>query len=374
MLPVKLEAGQTTELQLELALADEHAGWVSVDPHVHASPSLDGECTVEERLVTVVANDLMVHVATDHDHIADYRPAAGAMGLDAWAITVPGDEISPNVRGHHNIYPVEPVAGEPNGGAPRWWEDAVSTSELYAAWRDQIGDDAVLQVNHGRDSSGMFAAADYDPDSGEAGDPDYFGTAFDTMEILNSKGFGAAELLLEDWCSLLDQGLRPVAVGVSDSHTRLSGPGFPRTLVKLDVDSVTDEIVPELIEALKAGHAQVSAGPVFSFEASDGSTTVGMGETIEASSLTLSIELRAASWIPVDSVTLYGPGCQVQETWTVDAAKHQAPVQFTTTVEIEQEEDGYWFVLAKGDGMVTLEPAWGGLPYALTNPVFVEVP
>ncbi len=373
---VELVAGQTTELGLELALGEEHLGWVSIDPHVHASPSLDGECTVEERLVTVAANDLQVHVATDHDHVTDYGPAAEAMGLDAWLVTLPGDEISPNVRGHHNIYPVEPDPEARNGGAPRWWESTMTTSELYAAWKDQIGEDAVLQVNHGRDGSGMFAAAEYDPESGEAGEPDYFGTGFDTMEILNSRGFGEAELLLQDWCSLLDQGLRPVAVGVSDSHGRRSGPGFPRTLVRWGEDSFAEADVPLLIETLMAGKAQVSAGPVIGLTASalGGGVTdsADIGETLEADGFQVEVSVHASSWIPVETLTLYGPGCTVIETWTVDPKEVLPPHWMLRELEMPKGSEGYYFALAQGSS--SLEPAWGGVPYALTNPVYVELP
>ncbi len=370
---VELMAGQTTTASLELVRGVDHEGWVSVDPHVHASPSIDGELTIEERLVTVVSNDLQVHVATDHDHVTDYGPVAEAMGLDVWLVTVPGDETSSNVRGHHNLYPIEPDGDSPNGGAPRWWEYSMTTSELYDLWKEQAGEDSVLQVNHGRESAGMFTAAEYDPETGVAGEPDYFGTSMDTVEVLNSKGYGDAALVLADWCSLLDQGLRPVAVGVSDSHTRLPGPGFPRTLVRFDSDAVTDADVPDLIAALKAGQAQISGGPVIHFEASNDSTTAGLGDTITASNLSLSIQVSAASWIPVETVSLYGSGCAVVETWTVDLETAQAPDWFGTELEIEPASDGYYFVLAEGSA--DLGPAWSGArPYALTNPIFVELP
>jgi hypothetical protein len=370
---VEVAAGRTEAVRLVLERSVEHQGWVSMDPHVHASPSLDGGLTIEERLVTVQANDLQVHVSTDHDHVTDYRPVARAMGLEGWAITIPGDEISPTVRGHHNIYPVDPDPDGRSGGTPRWWEETMTTSELYQAWHERVGDDGVLQVNHGREGSGMFTAAEYDPETGTAGEPDYFGTAFDTMELLNSKGFGDATLLMRDWCSLMDQGHRPVAVGVSDSHTRLPGAGFPRTLVRLDVDAVTDADVPALIAALKAGRAQVSGGPVILFEAHDGDDIAGLGETLVSDRPSFSIEVLAPSWAPVERVELYGPGCQLLEQWAVDPAEVEPPRWFAAEHPLELEEAGYFFVLATGSG--DLGPAWPGAhPYAMTNPIWVELP
>ncbi len=370
---VELVAGESTPVTLSLERSVEHGGWVSLDPHVHASPSLDGELTIEERLVTVAANDVQVHVSTDHDHMTDYRPVATAMGLDDWLVTVPGDEVSPNVRGHHNIYPVDPDPSVASGGAPRWWEQAQTTSELYAAWREVVGEEGIIQVNHGRESAGMFTAAEYDPETGVPGEPDYFGTAFDTMELLNSKGFGDAAVVMLDWCSLLDQGLRPVAVGVSDSHTRLPGAGFPRTLVQLDLGQPSQDDVPDLMAALKQGRAQVSAGPMILFEAWEGDSFARLGETLVSAAPTLTIEVQAPSWAPVETVALYGPGCELVQSWAVDPEAVELPTWFSTMLQLELEQDGYYFVLATGSA--DLAPAWSGAhPYALTNPIWVEVP
>ena len=370
---IELVAGESTPVTLSLERSVDHAGWVSIDPHVHASPSLDGELTIEERLVTVAANDVQVHVSTDHDHATDYRPVATAMGLDDWLVTVPGDEASPNVRGHHNLYPVDPDASVRNGGAPLWWEETMTTSELYEAWRVHVGDEGVIQVNHGRETSGMFTAAAYDPETGTAGDPDYFGTTFDVVELLNSKGFGDAALVMEDWCSLLDQGYRHVAVGVSDSHTRLPGPGFPRTLVQLDVEQPSQDDVPALMAALKQGRAQVSGGPVVLFEASEGDSSAGLGDTLVSAAPTFTIDVHAPSWIPVETVALFGPACEIVQSWAVDPEAVELPSWFAAELQLELEADGYYFVMATGSA--DLGPAWGGAhPFAVTNPIFVSMP
>jgi hypothetical protein len=370
---VVVAAGQTTAVELVLEQAVDTTGWVSIDPHSHASPSLDGECTIEERLVTAVANGLDVHVATDHDHVSDFRPVAAAMGLEGLLVTVPGDEISPTVRGHHNIYPVEPWLGEPNNGAPRWWEETMSTSELHAVWKERVGEEGVLQINHGRESSGMFAAAEYDPTTGEAGEPDYYGDGFDVMEVLNSKGFGDTLPLMLDWCSLLDQGLSPGAVAVSDSHSRLSGPGLPRTWVRSDAVPTSDDEVLDLVAALKDGQAVLSAGPLLTVQVSDGTTTVGVGETLEAEVATLSIQVQAPSWVPVERVLLFSNGCTMVQEWAVDAETVEPPLWFEGQAELAPDGDAYWFVLVEGSQ--DLGPAWSGAhPWALSNPVYQVLP
>ncbi len=366
---VELISGQTHEQTLVLEQAFETPGWISADMHNHASPSMDGECTVEERLASAVVAEVQLQVSTDHDHVADYRPAAAAMGLDAWMVSVVGDEISPTIRGHHNAYPIEPWPDEPNGGAPRWWEVSVTTSELYEMWRDRIDEDAVLQVNHGR-GSGMFAYAEFDAVNGVADDPDFYCDAFDVMEVLNSGGYGDAEQLREDWRAHLDLGLRKTAVGVSDSHGRLPGTGHGRTYVRAGVDDVADLDEDAFVVALKAQQAVVSGGPFVTLTATDGGDVAEIGETLEASSATLQIEVLAPSWMQVDEVRLYSNGI-LSDTWIVDAPA--PPVWFDHEVEVTPDQDTYYFVEVEGSG--DMAPLWSGAhAYALTNPVYVEVP
>lgn len=363
-------AGQVTEVELDLTPAWTLDGWVAADFHAHGAPSIDGEVTVEERLLSALGNGLQVHFSTDHDHAADYRPAALALGLDPWMITVPGSEISTNLRGHFNGYPVEPDPALPNGGSPRWWEMQVSTEELLLSWRDFVGDDGVLQVNHGRDG-GLFDHAGWDPVTGTAEDPDKWSTAFDVMEILNRGDVDFAYALREDFCSLLDQGEVRTAMGVSDSHGALPGSGCARTWVRLDADPMTPDAVPDLVEAVKGGHAVVSGGPMVVLEATDGTSVAGPGDTLPAPSATLHIQVLAPSWMPVTDVRLYGSGCRVLQSWVVDPASVTAPTWFDGEVEVDSTQSPYFFV--EVEGWTDMDPVWtGGRPYAMTNPVWLE--
>jgi hypothetical protein len=369
---VALTAGETVEQTLVLVEAYETPGWISGDLHTHASPSIDGELLIEERLATAVCGDVQVHVATDHDHVADYRPAAAAMDIDRWTLTVPGDEISPTIRGHFNVYPVEPDSDEPNGGTPRWWEMQVTTSELFAAWRERIGDQAILQVNHGRDN-GMFQWGDFDPISGTAGDPDFYCDGFDTVEILNSNDFDYTDPLREDWRAHLDLGLRPTAVGVSDSHGRLPGAGNARTYVQVGVDDLADLDTDVFFEMLKEQRAIVSGGPFITLEATDGIDTAGIGETLEAAEVTLHVQVLAPSWMPVDEVRIYTSGGVVLATEIVDHGTAEPPLWFDGELVVAPGDDA-WYV-AEVVGSADMGPVWSGMrAYALTNPVYVDVP
>jgi len=369
---VEVTAGGTAEVTLTLARVVDTAGWVAIDTHSHASPSIDGECSIEERLVTAVANDLQLHVSTDHDQVADYRPVAAILGLEERLVTVPGDEISPELRGHHNLYPVTPDCSLPNCGAPRWWDEVQTTCDLYEDWHARADEDGILQVNHGR-STGMFAACGYDAEEGEPSDPDFYCADFDVMELLNSDDYSEAEELLRDFAAHLDQGLHPTAMGASDSHTRLPGAGFPRTYVEIGQDGLNAQDVPLLLDALHGQHAQVSAGPFLRVELSDGVTSVGMGETLTAASATLTLEALAPSWVPVERVQLLGPGAEVLQEWTVDPGAVEPPRWFFAEVAVAPAADSYF--LLRADGSASLAPAWPGKhPFALSNPVYLDVP
>ena len=371
---VELISGEATSQTLVLHQAYETPGWISGDLHNHASPSMDGECTVEERLASATVGEVQVHVSTDHDHMTDYRPAAAAMGLGGWMHTVPGDEISPTIRGHFNAYPVEPDPEAQNGGAPRWWEHQVTTSELFAMWRERIGEDAILQVNHGRGgSNGMFDAGEFQPSTGEPDDPDFYCSAFDTMEILNSNDFGEAEELREDWCAHLVAGLRPTGVGVSDSHGRMPGTGHGRTYVRVGVDGVDELDTDVFFAELKEQKAIVSGGPFVTVAATDGIDTAEIGETLVADAATLSLQVLAPSWMPVDEVRLYDSSCDPLETWAVEHGAAVPPVWFEAEVEVVPDGADFYFVEVVGN--TDMAPLWsGGRPYAMTNPVYVEQP
>ncbi|MDP7111126.1 MAG: CehA/McbA family metallohydrolase, partial [Myxococcota bacterium] len=300
---LELVGGGTTTVELTLALAVETPGQLSADFHVHSSPSPDGKCSMEERIASVVANDLQVHVATDHDQIADYRPLVEAMGVSDWMTSVPGEEGSTVLRGHFNLYPAVPDPAASNNGAPIWWEmEPADTGELFERFREVFADEGFIQVNHGR-GPGMFSLGGYDPEEGTASSPDVYNSGFDSMEILNGKDYGDAAELREDWCSHLDRGLRPIAIGVSDVHGRRTGPGYARTYVDAGIDDPAEFDPDTFFAALRAGKAVVSGGPFVTLTASSESDgPVGLGETLVGETITLSMEVQGPSWMSIDEI------------------------------------------------------------------------
>ena len=87
---VTLVGGEERVVEVDLAPAYAHDGWVLGDPHSHASPSQDGGITMEERLLVQAGTGVQVHFGTDHDHLADYRPLVDVTGLEHVRV---GDEV-----------------------------------------------------------------------------------------------------------------------------------------------------------------------------------------------------------------------------------------------------------------------------------------
>lgn len=277
------------------------------------------------------------------------------------------------VRGHFNIYPAEPDTSLPNAGAPLWWEMEVDTAGLFERMRDAMDGDGFVQVNHGR-SPGMFSLSGYDPGQMEASSPDVYDETFDAMEVLNGSSYGDAELLRDDWCSHLDRGLRPIAVGVSDVHGRRPGPGYARTYVGAGADGPEDLDLDSFFEGLRAGRAVISGGPFVTLEAtseSDGPVT--LGDTLVGSTVTLSVRVTGPSWMGIDEVRVMGEGCQVVETFAVDPGEAEAPELFAVETTLYPATDTYYFVEVFGSS--SMGYVWPGAhAYALTNPVYVDVP
>ena len=368
-----LESGGTATAELTVPRAYETPGWVSADFHSHASPSMDGKCTMEDRLLQLAASDLQIHVATAHDAVPDYQSPLEALGLQPWVRAIPATEVTTLLRGHFNIFPMTPDRTQPNFGAPVWWELEGDTEDLFDAMRGVLPDNGLIQVNHGR-TPGMFTFAGWDPDEDAADHPSFYSDDFDTMELLQFKNYDTRDMLLLDWCSHLDLGYRKTATGVSDEHTMRPGAGYARSYVRVGTDAPDDVDLDTFLAAVAGGQVVVSGGPFLIFTATDEhGDAVDMGEEIEASSVTLHIEVWAPSWMDVDQVRLRGDGCEIAATWDAEHMIEGEALRFATDLEWTVDEDAYLFVEAEGEG--NLWPVWSGAhAYAASNPIYLRSP
>jgi len=72
----------------------ETPGWIAGDLHLHAEPSYDSNVSLPDRIASLVAEGVEFAVATDHNHVTDYRPTIIATGARRMIASAPGVEIT----------------------------------------------------------------------------------------------------------------------------------------------------------------------------------------------------------------------------------------------------------------------------------------
>ena len=360
---IDVAAGASASVGLTLPEAVERGGWFSLDAHLHAAPSMDGRTAMEDRLVACAASGVDFPVTTDHDRFADYRPLATALGLDPLMQVIPGTEITTVIRGHWNLFPVEPVGqAARNGGGLIWWDRALGTTDDLAVRMRGAGlEGSLLQVNHGRLALGMMDAAGYQPGSGAVANEDLWTWDFDQLEIITADGHEDWIANRDDWFSFLSQGQIKVPVGSSDTHDLHRACGLGHTDLFLGVESL-DEVGPEeALAALAAGRVVVASGVTLRADA-NGELP---GSTVTGSAITLSIAVQGPAWIQPEVLRIWRNG-QVD----AEIALGALPVQETRVLTVDEDS----WIAVEVDGGPAQGHAWGGhAPYALSNAFFVDV-
>ncbi|HHO52085.1 MAG TPA: hypothetical protein ENK18_14690 [Deltaproteobacteria bacterium] len=344
---VELQPGATVVRDVSLPSAFEHPGWLLADPHMHAAPSPDADVPMADRLIGAAALGLQVHFGTDHDHLADYRPLLAALGLSKTLSSVVSDEVSPPLRGHFNIYPVEPTEA-PNGGAWPWWiEIPQSTEAMVDRLRELHGPDFVLQSNHPTDS-GVATAARWDP--GTVGDGSHWTDRLEAVEVLNS---GHHDEFFEFWLDLALRGYATSPVGVSDSHGHFAGHvGLSATWLGVGTDD-PGTLPPEAVaDAVRTGRTVPSLGPFLELSIEPNRTLVGPS--------TLEVTAHSASWVQIDRLILLEDGVEVARV-----------ADTTASFELTPERDALFVVIAEGDQ--PMSPISTRSPWAMAGPYRVDL-
>jgi hypothetical protein len=347
---IALTAGQTAVSVAILGRAYEIPDVVTGDPHTHAAPSGDGDCSMEERLMGLAGSGVQVHFGTDHDHVADYRPLIAPIGLEGVLTSIVADEVSPVLRGHFNTWPLERVPAVSNGGAWLWWQGYVDTAEVFANIR-KMGKDTVISANHPVGGSGMFSFGGFSPESGKVSTPTHWSSDLDAMELLNA---GDWEEYLPSYLALINRGLIVTPLGVSDSHGPTSG-GMGMNLTFFHTNGAT---TPEaLVQAVREQGTVVSKGPYI--DARIG-TDFAPGKLVSGQT-TVSVKVYAPTWIPVDTLTLYKNG-EVAETFSCEGGW---PVVCSQDYTLNPDADAAYVWIASSSRPMS-GPYAGNLAWAAT--------
>lgn len=390
---VTIEARAGREVALALPALERVAptpGWIAADFHVHSGQSFDSGLPQERQIAAFAASGAEVLVATEHDRIVDPRPAieraalghalVSITGLEATAGYVGGD--TPHGTLHLNAFPMKPEPQRFRGGAvPRMEGRRLRDvlAELRAGPTNPF-----VQLNHPRqlhaDEEGdgffehlSFAGQPFQPalsldaapnailreTSSEHGgtDLDYHG-----VELMNGASLARYRRVRADWLSLLLQGERVTANANSDSHTASVIVGLPRTYVAMEDDSLEAFDQSRLLEALRAGRAWGSTGPLLHVHLEDAQ----IGDLHTGQKGTLHVGVEAAPWIPVSEWRAYVNGELV----------HRAPITAGTSAALPLAFAADAFVTVEVEGPAVgryAEALPGFTPFAFTNPIFVDV-
>jgi hypothetical protein len=355
---------------------------VSVDLHLHTLNS-DGSVTISERIKSVVAEGVDVAISTDHNFLSDYKSILEKLGLDRYLSVLIGQEVSALdvnqvYMPEFNRFPLKIREGEPGNGAIdiRFFEN--NTPILGESRRKDPG--ALIQVNHPRRVEGYFTYYQLDPETAATALKG-FDTSFDLLEVMNGPSFYSMnQRVIRDWFHLLNRGYYFPITGSSDSHRiDKAEPGYSRTYVYYDGKKGRDIDSKALRSALKRGRSFVSNGPVVEFTINS-QHIPGDLLTEKSGQVDVMIRVQAAPWISVDEVRVIVNG-ERKIILPVKAPREQI-LKFQEKITLKLKDDSY--IAIEVLGSETLFPVVqkrskkdgryrGPLPYALTNPIFVDV-
>ena len=368
----------TEEVLLDAKLTHQidTPGWVSGDFHVHAAPSFDSKVPLRARVFEFAAEGVDVIASTDHNVVADYGPIILELNAADFITSIHGDEVTTKDWGHFGALPLPIDTKMTNGGAPQ--AKGRTPTQIFHDVR-ALSKDALVTVNHPRFDRGLgyFTTAQLDRDKltfGRKG----ASLDFDAIEVLNGyehADIGQVDTVFEDWFALLKRGHLVAATGNSDTHhLDYSLAGYPRNYVPVADDEPSHIKPDDIAAAVKGKRSFFTTGPFLQLTVNGART----GDLVKAdhARVTAHVIVRAADWIPTDTLTLYVGG-KVGATRALDAKK--GATRFDDDIVLDIEGMGDTFVVARVSSNAVLPVVVGDgdkhrlSPIAVTNPVFVDV-
>ncbi len=359
------------ESPLSLSFHLEHvvdsSGWLSSDGHLHAEHSPDTSISEKDRVLTALADGLEVPILTEHDVTYGLDAATATIpGASKWVQFIVGSEVTTYVYGHFNAFPLTPRPHLPNHGGIEWFD--TWAPDLFQAIRASEPHPVVIQVNHPRGASigAYFSAVGLDRETGTIAQWSNWSEDFEAIEVFNGGcSNGDTEPLL-DWFDFLNRGYRVSVSGGSDTHSE-HGIGFPRVYVPTP-HSPAEFDPQEIVQAYRGQRVFVSCGPFVRFEV--GGIEPG-GLLTEPGPLSAFVEIQAPSWMSLLDFRIIRNGSVVFSLPASDWTPQEGAVRFSDFIDLPPSESDAWYVLeVRGQGDVW--PLYGGSPYAITNPVYVD--
>lgn len=380
------------KLDVPLRRAFETPDYVSADLHVHHAPdSRDAQLDARGQLKIAAVNGLDAFVAANHERAVDLRKVAEDLwqAFDAPVKAFPGVEHEAS-NAHFGVFPVQPQRTEP-GQPPlaRPWPLEVLLADLRAlpgspliiGYHPRLGWKAYLDAPY----CGPWAGRDFSL-------PPPCPQGFDAIEVLSAwQTCGSRQReVTESWLALLSYNHVSAAIGSSDSHFASAMlPGYPRTWVRVRASKAMAIGANDLVAAIRNRHTVASTAPFVTVRV--GKATEGDFIAKNSGPVLVRIRVRAANWVPVDSVSLLVNG-SVVKTWEIPQQGKALDFEASESLTLGKDDV---FITAETDsrkplpdgvvGEYSSRPEFGlsrcpprsgeppGMPaYAVTSPLFID--
>lgn len=362
--PLRIFIGQTVPITLKLRPAVDTTGYIAADTHLHTYTfSKHGDASVDERVVSLAGEGVEFAVATDHNHVTDYKPRQTALGLTSYYTPVMGNEITTS-NGHFNAFPLKPTAKTPEIKETNW----VRLVENIRAEGAQY-----VILNHPRwpaITNSPFAIWGLNRASGSRSNDMAF--TVDAMEVINSTvPLQDASYMLRDWFALWNRGEHLWGVGASDTHTIHDVAGQGRTYIPSATDDPANINVDAIIQEMRAGNMSVSYG-IFAYAKVNGAAKMGQTATPTTGMVEVLFHVASPEWISPTQAVVYLNGLKVAETnlAKVTSLPFRADLNFKIPAP---KNDAYLVCAAYGKAID--DPAWptyAKYTLAVTNPIFID--
>ncbi|MEQ8635936.1 CehA/McbA family metallohydrolase [Gimesia maris] len=296
-----LKKGDKKKVELEIGREVDTSGYVSCDTHIHTlTHSGHGDCSLEERLLTLAGEQIEFPIATDHNKQINYEPLAQELKVRQYFTPVIGNEVTTK-WGHFNVFPVREEGPIPDYQLPAWdeiFESILTTTDVQA-----------VILNHARDIHSNyrpFGPKNHLSLTGE--NLDGWRLKANAMELINS---GATQTdfmqLYHDWFGMLNRGVFLTPVGCSDSHdVSRYIVGQSRTYIQSDAQDPGKIDPSQTIQNFVDGKVLVSYGLLTQMKVN---SRYGPGELVpQAKECTVSLTVSGPSWVNAAQIQLYANG------------------------------------------------------------------
>jgi len=357
---LSLRAGESVRKTLTIRREVPTPGYVSCDTHVHTlTHSGHGDCSTEERVLTLAGEGVELPIATDHNVQVDYRAPAVKQGVRDYFTLVTGNEVTTGV-GHFNIFPVRAGGPLPDFRLKDW-------KAVFGSIADRTGARVII-LNHPRDRHAGFRPFGPERHIALTGENlDGWELRANGMEVINSGALQTDAMRpYRDWFGLLNRGLQIAPVGASDSHdVSRYIVGQARTYVRCPNDRPGAIDVAAVVKSFQEGRVLVSCGLLADITVNG---KYGPGDLVPAKGeVKVAVRVLGPSWVTADKVELYANGHKIREARIEGGQKAGVKWSGAWTLPVFRH-DVHLVAIASGPGVTELY--WPiARPYQPTSPV-----